>query len=128
MRGLGDCKPSELMDKMLARAGGHDTCFLFEQLFLEQMLNDVQLQLANEDFSDARRVALLADSLCLVKKQRPASINKVATTPFFKGGHAPTTSNIDVAGMCFYHAQFRSKAKKCTPPCTFSGNNRASCQ
>ena len=76
----------------------------------------------------AECAALLADSLCLVKEQRPASINKVATTPFSKGGHAPTTRNVDVAGMCFYHARFGSKAKKCTPPCTFLGNNQAGCQ
>ena len=33
LRGLGDRKPSDLMDKMLALADGHSPCFLFEQIF-----------------------------------------------------------------------------------------------
>ncbi len=125
MRALGDCKPSELMDEMLALMDGHATCFLFEQLFLEQLPDDVRLQLANADFSDARKVALLADSLCLAKEQRPALLNRVEPTRPPKSDRASATRNADMAGMCFYHARFGSKAKKCTPPCIFTGNDRA---
>ncbi|XP_064485182.1 uncharacterized protein LOC135397508 [Ornithodoros turicata] len=30
------------------------------------------------------------------------------------------------AGICWYHRRFRTKARNCTPPCTFQGNSRAS--
>ena len=28
-------------------------------------------------------------------------------------------------GLCWYHARFGTKARKCTPPCSFSGNEKA---
>ena len=36
-QGLGDFKPSERMDRMLSLLGTHKPCFLFKQIFLEQM-------------------------------------------------------------------------------------------
>ena len=29
-------------------------------------------------------------------------------------------------GMCWYHSRFGARARKCTPPCSYSGNDRAS--
>ncbi|XP_045105049.1 uncharacterized protein LOC123500391 [Portunus trituberculatus] len=43
MDGLGDRKPSMLMNEMLTLMDGHKPCFLFEQLFLEQMPEDIRL-------------------------------------------------------------------------------------
>ena len=63
MRGLGDRKPSQLMDDMLVLMDGHATCFLFEQLFLEQLPQELCLALADADFADPRAVALRADAL-----------------------------------------------------------------
>jgi hypothetical protein len=45
---------------MLALAGGHRACFLFKQIFLEQMPDDIRLMLADEDFDDLRRLASAA--------------------------------------------------------------------
>ena len=42
---LGDTKPSMLMDEMLAFFGGHTPCFLFEQLFLERLPEDLRAHL-----------------------------------------------------------------------------------
>ena len=50
MPGLGDRKPSALMDEMLALMDGHLPCFLFETRFLEQLMEDMRLQLADSDF------------------------------------------------------------------------------
>ena len=61
MNGLGDKKPSELMDEMLVLADNHQNCPLFEQIFLEQLPEDIRLQLANDDFTDTRKIALKAD-------------------------------------------------------------------
>ncbi|GFN87764.1 Pol polyprotein [Plakobranchus ocellatus] len=36
MNGLGDNKPSELMDNMLSLLGQHQPCFLFKQIFVQQ--------------------------------------------------------------------------------------------
>jgi len=122
-RGLGDRKPSELMDEMLALADGHSTCFLFEQLFLEQLPEDVRLHLATADFSDPRRFALLADSVWLARDQSSAAVSicGVAATPrrmFSK----PANKQEDGEDICFYHAKYGKRARKCQPPCRFSGN------
>ena len=49
--GLGDSKPSEYMDNILALLGNHTPCFLFRQLFIEQMLANMRPHLAriNDD-------------------------------------------------------------------------------
>ncbi|XP_072897911.1 disintegrin and metalloproteinase domain-containing protein 12-like [Hemitrygon akajei] len=74
MDGLGDHTPSELMNDMLALMNGHKPCLLFEQLFLEQMPEDIHLLLASEDFSDPCRVMAKADVLWQSKQHRAASI------------------------------------------------------
>ena len=83
LRSLGDRKPSEVMDEMLALLGGHGLCFIAEQLFLEQLPMDIQMQLANEDFSNPRAVADKADMLWLAKSQSAStdSIHKVTSQP-----------------------------------------------
>jgi hypothetical protein len=108
---------------MLALADGHSSCLLFKEVFLEQLPDDVRLLLVNEDFGDPRKVALLADTLLLVKQQRPVHINKVEMFPPRRA--STTSSTSDTTSMCFYHARFGSDAKKCVPPCTFAGKDRA---
>lgn len=124
MPGLGDRKPSQLMDDMLALAGDHQPCFLFEQLFLEQLPDDVRLQLANADFGDARKVALLADGFWSAREQQVVPINKVVAAPP-KSGRTSQRSNRNVDGVCFYHARFGPKAHRCVSPCSYSGNSQA---
>ena len=67
MGGLGDRKPSQLMDDMMALADGHHVCFLFEFAFLEQLPEDIRLQLANDKFEDLRALAKKADALWVAK-------------------------------------------------------------
>ena len=44
---LGDSKPSMLMDKMLALLSEHTPCFLFKQLFLEWLPEDLRIHLVD---------------------------------------------------------------------------------
>ncbi|GFR68256.1 Gag pol protein [Elysia marginata] len=44
LRGLGDYKPSELMDNMLSLLGGHTPCFLFKQIFMRQLPDQTPTQ------------------------------------------------------------------------------------
>ncbi|GFO12380.1 retrovirus-related pol polyprotein [Plakobranchus ocellatus] len=43
MNGLGDNKPSELMDNKLSLLGQHQLCFLFKQIFFQQLPDHVAL-------------------------------------------------------------------------------------
>ena len=122
IRGLGDRKPSELMDEMLALADGHTPCFLFKQIFVNQLPESLQIQLATADFTDPRRFALNADKFWAAKVSCDAAgaINEIANKHKPKQAFATAGSNSE--GLCFYHAKFGVKAHKCRAPCTFSGN------
>ena len=61
-RTLGDSKPSALMDEMLALLGDHPPCFLFKQLSLERLPEDVRVHLAGAQFTDCRQLAKKADT------------------------------------------------------------------
>lgn len=123
MNGLGDRKPSQLMDEMLALLDQHAPCFLFKHLFLQQLPEDVRLSLATSDFADPRAFAQVADRLWLSKqgsdtlsalrrprKQKPDSPRMPASPP---------------DTLCWYHRRFGSNARKCVLPCTSSASGNA---
>lgn len=132
MDGLGDRTPSELMNDMLALMDGHKPCLLFEQLFLEQMPEDIRLLLASEDFSDPRRVAAKADILWQSKQCGAASIGLAtiarpkAQAPQPKPSRPTGEKDESSEQWCFYHQRWGSGARRCRPPCAFPGNAGAS--
>lgn len=141
LQGLGDSKPSELMDRMLDLLGEHRPDFLFTHLFLRQLPPQVRAALANTTITECRKLAEEADKFFLASQGHcestffPAHIASAtrdestliaATIPRrqqFSGSQQPS-------GLCFYHAKFGNKANKCRPPCSFggSGNARAGAQ
>jgi len=126
---LGDRKPCAIFSDMRLLASGHNTCMLFEEVFLRQLLDDIRMQLA-QDFSDLNVVAERANALWLAKSQRIDldGIHKVAKSPRNIPHTAPTSSNPNTQGWCFYHTRFGNKAKKCNSPCAFLGNASATRQ
>ena len=107
---LGDRKPSELMDEMLSLLADHGFCFLAEQLFLEQLPEDIRLQFSNEDFTNPRALATKADVLWIAKQQAATTINKVISQ-----SNGKITTRHD--GWCFYHKLFGDDARNCKAPC-----------
>ena len=69
-RNLGDSKPSFLMDEMLALLEDHHSCLLFQQLFLERLLEDICIQLAGAKFNDVCQLARRADALWAARDMR----------------------------------------------------------
>ena len=111
----GDLKPSEMMDEILSLLDGHKTCLLAEQIFLEQLPEDIRLQIAEDNFEDPRAVALRADILWLSKQQSaPSTIHRVTARK--------EDTKVDHQDYCFYHAKFGDKARKCRPQCKYPGN------
>lgn len=127
--GLGDYKPSELMDNMLALLGDHRPCFLFRELFLQQLPEQVRSALANSVITDFRQLAKEADTFFSAGKRCFTATH--ATTPVDPIHPAGSISATAVArrqrpsGLCFYHMKFGSKARKCLPPCNFSESGNA---
>ena len=77
---LGDSKPSERMDHMLALLGDHQPCFIFKEIFLQQLPEQVCLALANSPITDFRQLAKEADKFFSAGKKC-----FVATPPFTLG-------------------------------------------
>ncbi|KAJ8399523.1 hypothetical protein AAFF_G00409340 [Aldrovandia affinis] len=71
IQGLGDSKPSVLMEKMLNLLGREKPCFLFMELFLRNMPTRVQVALANTTITEPRALAEEADRFFLAT-QRPS--------------------------------------------------------
>ena len=133
LQGLGDNKPSELMDRMLNLMGSNKPDFLFIHLFLRQLPAQVRAALANTKITDCRALAAEADKFFLAGQQQCAA----ALLPALPPSPPVHTSTVSVAaaaprqgrdtGLCYYHARFGPNAKRCRPPCSFgaSGNARA---
>ena len=68
MPGLGDSKPSELMDSMLALLGSHKPCFLFRHLFLQQLPTHIRAPITQSKIEDYRALAQEADMIYLAGK------------------------------------------------------------
>lgn len=128
MDGLGDRKPSDLMNEMLALLDGHKPCLLFEQLFLEQMPDDIRLIIADDDFSDPRKLAARADVLWQAKQQDDTTINnpvlqRVSRASAHSDSATGTPSvNTNRNKWCYYHQRWGSDARRCRPPCVHPGN------
>ena len=132
LNGLGDCKPSELMDKMLSLLGSHKPEFLFKELFLQQLPTQVRSALANTSITDCRALAEEADKFFLAGQQSCAAAWDSPGDGPWRHGDTAVVSAAAVkrqqgSHLCFYHARYGSKAKRCCPPCSYSrmGNGSA---
>ena len=129
--GLGDSKPSELMDHMLALLGDHQPCFLFKELFLQQLPDQIRLPLTSSVKVDLRELAKEADVFFSAGRKTfsvtPLTNTSTACEECMHQPHTHSVSASAVArreksSLCFYHGKFGNKAKKCLPPCSWSGN------
>jgi hypothetical protein len=138
MTGLGDRRPSELMDEMLALLGDHRPCLLFEELFRQQLPSDIRMALVSDDFTDPRAVARRADELWASRAQPVAAATQatqqheepvVLSARQSRGPHAPlarpTQRQRGDSDICHFHRKFGAKAFRCQAPCKFQGNEQA---
>lgn len=109
--GLGDAKPSELMDNMLSILGEHKPCFLFKELFLRQLPEHVRTPLAVSHTTDYRTLAQEADRLFLAGDTNRQPLNR----PYTSQSYSREEQHVDAA--CWYHRTFGNNARKCNPAC-----------
>ena len=109
---LGDRKPSEVMDKMLALLGDHRPCFLFRHIFLRLLPEAIRAPLANSsNNSDYRALAKEADNL--YNSLTPNDTVCTTVQPPMKS-HADLS---EIDSICWFHRKFGSNARRCTNPC-----------
>ncbi|XP_069776479.1 uncharacterized protein [Narcine bancroftii] len=117
--GLGNRTPSALMDEMLGLAEDHYPCFLFHQIFLEQMPEVIQLLLADEDFMDPCRVAT---TFWCTKRENEAALSQVARPRTSRLQHSPKHKlEAHNSTWCFYHQRWGAQDHKCQQPCDYQG-------
>ena len=132
--GLGDDKPSQLMDRMLALLGDHQSCFLFREIFMQQLLIDICTILTQAKITDHRELTVTADTLFAANNPGVQAIHG----PRHRSGRTTTdrtsartgTSNPETPGVCYFYQHFGDAARQCRPPCSFSTkeNGQAGCQ
>ena len=100
LSGLGNRKPSELMESMLALLGDHKPCFIFKQVFFRQLPEKVCVPLANSPKTDLRMLSLEADRIL-------ASLSPECNL----------SESSEVNTVCWFHRRFGSKAQRCDRTC-----------
>jgi cleavage and polyadenylation specificity factor subunit 1 len=145
---IGDRRPSDLMDEMLALLPPQETPGdLFLGMFLRRLPVHMREKLGSSEFEGAREMAELADQMwdarggeaatmsasitAAVSNRQPSRSpspgRRRRTSPDHKGATGRSQTPAAVAGHCFYHERFGVKAHQCEPPCTWkpaSGNGR----
>lgn len=124
-QGLGDFKPSELMDRMLSLLGTHKPCFLFKHLYMQQLPHFVRMTLANSKIEDFRQLALEADKIYSTGRNQYSAVdlvNDVRTGQQRHNKPASTSGSSQekvrpTPPVCWYHNKYGTKAQKCVPPC-----------
>lgn len=117
---LGDRKPSELMDEILSLLDNNKPCLLAEQIFLEQLPEDIRVQIADADFNDPRALALRADIMWQAKRQSAT----YTVCPVTVRKEESKTKVQHQSDWCFYHSKFGEQARKCRSPFKYPGNAR----
>ena len=137
--GLGDRRPTSLMDTMLALLPEDKKpgC-LFLGLFLERLPVEMRDHVVSREFKNPSEMALYADSLWDARKAIPTdhllAAASTSSSPPSRGrtqdrrspspnclSQTPGPSN----SGCYFHQRFGPAANNCRPPCSFQGNPRA---
>ena len=124
MNGLGDGKPSELLDKMLALVPeGKEPGFLFREVFLRQLPKEIRAHLMQNEYPDLRELAKAADKHFL---STGAPINAIRRGRRQSSAKSGEDRDDEATSLCYYHAKFGSKAHTCKGPCSFRPSENAS--
>ena len=123
IKSLGDDKPSQLMDRFVNLLGGREGGFLLRYHFTSILPSFVRNSLATCTTSNLRELADEADKIFLTGRD-PAD-QQVFAASESEVLRVTSKQQNKKPGLCFFHARFGDKAKKCVSPCTWSGNGPA---
>ena len=137
--GLGDRRPTALMDTMLALLPEDKKpgC-LFLGLFLERLPVEMRDHVVSREFKNPSEIALYADSLWDARKAIPTdhllAAASISLSPPSRGRtqdcRSPSPNRRSQTpgpskSECWFHQSFGPAANNCRPPCSFQGNARA---
>lgn len=70
-------------------------------------------------------IAKLRETIATLATSNPPPPRRSPSPRRLLRPHSPPPPS-EPTGMCWYHSRFGARARKCTPPCSYSGNARAS--
>ena len=115
--GLGDQKPSQLLQKILSlHPKGEKPNFVTREIFLRQLPDNVRGHLTDKSEMGLSDLAMEADKFYTSNSSR--RIQAVNTRP---PPNRVLATPVNVT--CYYHTRFGAKAKNCRPPCKFAQGN-----
>ena len=132
--GLGELKPSELMDKLLCILGGNPPDLMFRYHFLQCLPDYVRTTLSFSTEEDMLLLAQEADRIFAAGRPRDVFVQEASgradvavqdstvdhVSRNQKRRERKRLSHKQSSGFCFYHARFGSKAHRCQEPCSWS--------
>jgi len=141
---LGDRRPSDMMDEMLALLPKDEKPgMLFNALFLGRLPPEVKSALVSVKFETQLDLAAEADKHWDALKSKTIAsamfhhheVPVVAAAPSSPSvrGSSPRRDRrrdrtpgraSDGSTQCFYHRQFGADARRCNQPCSYSGNSQ----
>ena len=127
--GIGDLKPSQLLDSMMALLPADEPAGkIFQALFLQRLPADMRDHLVAADIATPREMAVVADRMWDTRREKGATIAAArAPSPSDRGRErrrvstARRQATLGPSSLCYYHKAFGEKAHRCRAPCTWSG-------
>ena len=151
--GLGDRRPTALMDAMLALLpDDEEPGSIFLGLFLERLPVEMRDHLVARVFKTPGEMASHADLLWDARRAQPTAAGPLLAAAVAPGSprsrdrgrdrrdsssaragrprpsstsSSSSSSSSTAQDFCYYHKNFGSAATNCRPPCSFSGNGHA---
>lgn len=149
---LGDRTPSQLlrhMQQLLGETTTTEDGALLRELFLQKLPSSVRIVVAASEQKDLTAMAELADRLVAIiptapvaavqaqlprnelQEMRDAISQLTETVSALQASRTAKTLNEPNAplsqpqrqNICWYHRRFGKAARKCVPPCAYSGNS-----
>jgi hypothetical protein len=128
--GLGDGKPSHLMNSLLSMLPpGEQTGVLFLTLFLRRLPVYIRHQLAALPTRNPQQLAAHADLIWTSNGGASAAINQLTanaapvTTPYNRRRSPSPHRSTSPGRWCFFHRKFGSRAQRCQAPCSYRSKN-----
>jgi hypothetical protein len=136
--GLGDSRPSQLMNEMQALLPpGEPAGLLFQALYLRRLPVSMREQLGARKFETARELAATADLLwdarnagmapavAAVGVDAVSTARPPASRSSRRSGARAHQPAADGAAYCRLHTQWGAAAHRCIKPCAWAGNGPA---
>lgn len=138
IKDLGDYKPSELMDHMLAILGNYEPDLLFCYHFFQCLPDYVRATLAYSPTTDPTALAEEADRIFIAGRPRDSvtshMVNQADVDAVNRRSRGPArgsnqkrsfTKRDSTSSLCFYHARFGEDARRCREPCSWPAGNES---